>query len=227
MIRRPAAVVCDMDGLLVDSERLERRVWQAAAADRGVALDDARFATFVGHPADEGDRMLVRHYGAAFDVAAFRASCHRRMRALMAAEGVALRPGALAWLEFVAGHGLPLALATSSGPGLVRERVGELLPRFAAVVTRADVARGKPFPDLYLAAAAQLGVAPADCLALEDSPTGARSAIAAGMPVVVVPDLVAPPDDVRARAAGVYDSLDAVRAAAARAWGAARRAARA
>jgi HAD superfamily hydrolase (TIGR01509 family) len=215
----PAAIVCDMDGLLVDSERLELRVWRAAAADHGVEMSDERFATFVGHPADEGERMLRGYYGAAFDVPAFRAACHARMRAIVEAEGVPLRPGAREWLEFVAGLGVPLGLATSSGPALVRERLGELLPAFAAVVTRADVARGKPHPDLYLEAAARLGAAPAACLALEDSPTGARAAIAAGMPVVVVPDLVPAPPDVIALAAGVYDSLDAVREAAARAWG--------
>ena len=216
--RAPAAVVCDMDGLLVDSERMERRVWQAAAAEHGVELSDDRFATFVGHPADETGRMLVRYYGDAFDVSAFRDACHRRMRALVEAEGVALRPGAEAWLRFVAGRGIPLALATSSGPALVRERLGARLSAFGAVVTRADVARGKPHPDLYLEAAARLGVAPAACLAVEDSPTGARSALAAGMAVVVVPDLVEPPPEVAARLAGVYDSLDAVREAADRAW---------
>lgn len=217
---RPAAVVCDMDGLLVDSERLERRAWQAAAAEHGIDMSDERFATFVGHPADEGERMLRGYFGAEFDVPAWRESCHRRLRAIMDLEGVPLRPGALEWLAFVAGHGLPVALATSSGPELVRDRLGPHLGAFAAVVTRADVARGKPHPDLYLEAARRLGVRPGECLALEDSPTGARSAIAAGMPVVLVPDLVQPTPEVAARVAGIHPSLDAVREAATRAWGA-------
>ena len=216
---RPTAVICDMDGLLVDSERLERRAWQAAAAEHGIDMSDERFATFVGHPADEGERMLRGYFGAEFDVLAWRESCHRRLHALTAVDGVPLRPGALEWLAFVAAHGLPVGLATSSGPALVRDRLGDHLHLFAAVVTRADVARGKPHPDLYLEAARRLGQAPDECLALEDSPTGARSAIAAGMPVVLVPDLVQPTPDVAARVAGVYPSLDAVREAAARAWG--------
>lgn len=220
--RPPTAVVCDMDGLLVDSERLERRVWQAAAIDHGIPMSDEQFLTFVGHGADECNRLLVSYYGAAFDVQAFRATCHRRMRALVDAHGVPLRPGARTWLRFVADRGIPLGLATSSGPALVRERLADLLPTFAAVVTREDVARGKPHPDLYLEAAARLGVAPDECLALEDSPTGARAALAARMSVVVVPDLVPAPADVTARAAGVYESLDAVREAATRMWSAAR-----
>ena len=217
--RLPAAVVCDMDGLLVDSERLERRAWQAAAADHGIDMSDERFATFVGHPADEGERMLRGYFGAEFDVRGWRERCHRSLRAIMDVEGVPLRPGALEWLDFVAGHGLPIGLATSSGPELVRDRLAPHLHRFAAVVTRADVARGKPHPDLYLEAARRLGQAPDECLALEDSPTGARSAIAAAMPVVLVPDLVQPTPEVAALVAGVYPSLDAVREAAMRAWG--------
>jgi HAD superfamily hydrolase (TIGR01509 family) len=206
-----------MDGLLVDSERLERRAWQAAAAELGVELSDDGFAAFVGHPADANDRMLVARYGADFDVPRFRAACHRHMRTLVRG-GVPLRPGAARWLRFVGERGLPLALATSSGPALVEERLGALLPAFAAVVTRADVARGKPHPDLYLEAARRLGIAPAACLALEDSPTGTEAALAAGMPVLVVPDLVPLPPALAARAAGVYASLHDVRAAAARAW---------
>jgi HAD superfamily hydrolase (TIGR01509 family) len=207
-----------MDGLLVDSERLERRVWQRAAEEHGVDMSDERFATFVGHPIDECERLLTSYYGQTFDVHAFRSTCHRRMRAIVETEGVPLRPGAPEWLEFVAALGIPLGLATSSAPALVRERLGDLVSAFAAVVTRADVARGKPHPDLYLESAARLGVTAATCLALEDSPTGARSALAAGMPVVVVPDLVSVPPDVTSLLAGVFDSLHGVRAAASRAW---------
>jgi HAD superfamily hydrolase (TIGR01509 family) len=215
--RIPVAVICDMDGLLVDSERLERRVWQGAARDHAVEMSDARFASFVGHSADECDRLLTGYYGAAFDVAAFRATCQRRMRAIVETEGVPLRPGAREWLDFVASLDIPLGLATSSAPALVGERLGALVSVFSAIVTRADVARGKPHPDLYLEAAARLGAAPESTLALEDSPTGARAAIAAGMMVVVVPDLVALPPEV-ASAVTVFESLDAVREAARRAW---------
>lgn len=207
-----------MDGLLVDSERLERRAWQGAAEDCGVVLTDERFATFVGNPAEVCDRMLGAYYGAALDVAEFRASAHRRMRDLVSAGGVPLRPGASEWLRFVAGLGIPLGLATSSAPDLVRERLDGQLAMFATVVTRADVSRGKPHPDIYLLAAHRLGVAPHTVLALEDSPIGARAAIAAGMAVAVVPDLVPTPADVAGRVVGIFDSLHEVRAAA-RAWG--------
>ncbi|HEX4936781.1 MAG TPA: HAD family phosphatase [Gemmatimonadaceae bacterium] len=218
---RPAAVICDMDGLLVDSERLERRVWQLAAREHGVEMSDERFATFIGHPIDECERMLAGYYGDSFDIAAYRATCHHHMRVIVDAEGVPLRPGAVGWLDFVASLGIPLGVATSSGPALVQERLGPHLHRFQAVVNREEVARGKPNPDLYLEAAARLGAAPASCLALEDSPTGARAAMAAAMPVIIVPDMVHPPAAIARETAGVYESLDAVRQAAALAWTAA------
>ena len=217
-IERPAAVVCDMDGLLVDSERMERRVWQHAAHELGLDLSDERFATFVGHSGDRNDALLRHYFGEAFDVPGFRARCHHGMRALMESEGVALRPGAREWLAFVSGLGIPLGLATSSGPVAVRERLGDLLPVFAAVATRADVEHGKPRPDLYLEAARRLGIEPARALAVEDSPAGTQAAIAAGMPVIVVPDLIAPPDDVVPHVAGVFPSLEALRETAARHW---------
>ena len=207
-----------MDGLLIDSERLERRVWRLAAIEHGIEMSDERFASFVGHPSDEGERMLRGYYGDTFNVAGFRESCRRGIREIMEREGVGLRPGAREWLAFVAGLGIPLAVATSSGPRLMNERVGELQSLFAAVVTRADVARGKPFPDLYLEAARRLGVPPTECVALEDSPTGARAALAAGMPVVVIPDLVPLPDELRSEVVAVVESLDELRTVVTAGW---------
>ena len=215
---RPSAVVCDMDGLLVDSERMERRVWQLVATELGIELSDETFATFVGHSGDRNDALLRHYFGEAFDVPRFRAMCHSGMRDLVECEGVTLRPGAHEWLAFVSGLGIPLGLATSSGPAAVQERLGDVLHLFAAVATRADVEHGKPHPDLYLEAAKRLGIAPETALAVEDSPAGTQAALAAGMRVVVIPDLVMPPDDLAPRLAAVLPSLDALREAVARVW---------
>lgn len=215
---RPAAVVCDMDGLLVDSERMERRVWQLVARELDIELSDERFATFVGHSGDRNDALLRHYFGEDFDVPRFRMMCHRGFRELVESEGVAMRPGAREWLAFVSGLGIPLGLATSSGPAAVQERLGDVLHLFAAVATRADVRHGKPHPDLYLEAAKRLGIEPATAIAIEDSPAGTQAALAAGMRVVVVPDLIAPPEDLAPQLAAVFPSLDALREAVA-AWG--------
>ena len=128
--------------------------------------------------------------------------CHRGFRELVESEGIALRPGAREWLAFVSELGIPLGLATSSGPVAVQERLGDFLHLFAAVATRADVEHGKPHPDLYFEAARRLGIAPETAIAVEDSPAGTQAALAAGMQVVVVPDLVAPPDDIAPQFSG-------------------------
>jgi len=216
--RRPSAVVCDMDGLLVDSERMERRVWQGVARELGIDLSDERFATFVGHSGDSNDALLRHYFGEGFDVPRFRAMCHGGFRELVSSEGVTLRPGAREWLAFVSELGIPLGLATSSGPAAVQERLGDVLHVFSAVATRADVEHGKPHPDLYLEAAARLGVAPGTALAIEDSPAGTQAALAAGMPVVVIPDLIAPPDEIVPRVAAVFPSLDELREVVAASW---------
>lgn len=215
---RPAAVVCDMDGLLVDSERMERRVWQLVARELDIDLSDERFATFVGHSGDRNDALLRHYFGEDFDVPRFRMMCHRGFRELVESEGVAMRPGAREWLAFVSELGIPLGLATSSGPAAVQERLGDVLHLFAAVATRADVEHGKPHPDLYLEAAKRLGIAPETAVAIEDSPAGTQAALAAGMRVVVVPDLIAPPSDLAPQLAAVFPSLDALREAVAPSW---------
>jgi HAD superfamily hydrolase (TIGR01509 family) len=120
-----------------------------------------------------------------------------------------VKPGALEIVAWAKGEGLPVAVATSTRRGRAEhhlERVG-LLERLDALVTRDDVTDAKPAPEPYLAAAGLLGVAPGLALALEDSANGVRSAAAAGVPVVMVPDVLAPTDELRGLALGVVPSL--------------------
>ena len=207
VLKRPRAVVFDMDGLLVDSERSTRRVWQASTTSCGFDLSDDTYLTLIGLGAEEAERVLWRRFGARFDLPAFRARRILEMQELIASEGMPLKAGARALLEWLAAIGLPTALATSSSRDEVRVRLGDLVHGFSAITTRQDVERGKPSPDIYLAAADSLRVATADCLAIEDSFAGVRAAAAARMPVLMVPDLAAPTPEIAALTAGVYPSL--------------------
>src|SRR4029079_11648073 len=89
-------------------------------------------ATFVGHSGDRNDALLRHYFGEDFDVPNFRSMCHRGFRELVDSEGVAMRPGAREWLTFVSRLGIPLGLATSSGPVAVQERLGGGVPLFPA-----------------------------------------------------------------------------------------------
>lgn len=204
--RPVAAVVFDMDGLLFDSERLHARAALAAAAEVGCPLEMEVFVKLLG--STEARRILSNQYGESYPFDELRAAWGRQFRRMAETE-LELKAGAFELLDLLDRLGLPRAIATSSshatvGHHLARHGLGE---RFHHVVAAGDYANSKPAPDPFLAAATRLNVDPLDCLALEDSPNGVRSAASAGMMTVMVPDLVQPTEDIRALCVAVTGSL--------------------
>jgi HAD superfamily hydrolase (TIGR01509 family) len=184
------AVVFDLDGTLVDTESLCNLTGVEACANLGLPVDLPFFEGLAGIDDVTRARLIGEHVGAVVELDAFLEEWDR-LCTLRFAEGIPLKDGAVALLEGLGAAGLPLALATSSRRGPAAEKIdGAGLGRFfRAVVTFDDVASPKPAPDAYLLACERLGADPARCLAFEDSETGARSARAAGLTVVQVPDL--------------------------------------
>lgn len=207
------AIVLDMDGLMLDTEPLYQAAWQRAAAELGHQLSNDLYARFLGRPTDDCEGDLVRHFGSAFPLERFRALWPAYWRGL-AAGGIAPKPGLHALLAFVAERGLRIAVATSSDREYTAFTLAHagLAGRFPVIVTRDEVAHGKPAPDLYREAARRLGCAPASCVALDDADAGVLAARAAGMSVVMVPDLASPSVEAAAAALSVLPSLDAARA---------------
>ncbi len=207
-----ASVVFDMDGTLLDTEPLYREAIFKACAEFGHEMTEELHAAQVGVPNDVGRALFFAAFGADFPFERYHARMHEIMAELEATRGVPLKKGARALLERLKARGIPAALVTSTARSAALERLDRagLADLLAAVVTRSDTAKGKPHPEPFLAAAARLGVAPQACLALEDSPGGIRAAHAAGMQTVMVPDLVAPTDDIAALCIAVLDDLDAV-----------------
>ena len=207
------AVVFDMDGLMLDTERMARETWQGAAVDCGVDLDDELFLRLVGRTRRDSAEILQAEWGARASLDAFRARCSARWEAEVLARGIPVKPGLLDLLDFLDEAALPRAVATSTGrAGAERSlTLAGVLDRVDHVVTGDQVERGKPAPDIFLLAAERLGVLPAHCLVLEDSIHGIMAAHAAGTVPVMVPDLVAPTDETARLAHRVLPSLDAVR----------------
>ncbi|QNR97769.1 HAD family phosphatase [Stenotrophomonas sp. 169] len=209
---RPDAVIFDMDGLMIDSERVSIACWSEASAAMGIALPDGFFLQMVGLGDRDCERLLLQHIDEA-RIASLFSNCHDLYEARTQA-GLPLRPGILELLDLLKTHGVPRAVATSTRQPRANRKLAAsgLLPYFDAVVTSSDVQHPKPAPDIYLRAAQQLGKDPARCLALEDSPAGTRAAVAAGMTAIQVPDLVHPDDSLRALGHRIVDSLHDVRA---------------
>jgi HAD superfamily hydrolase (TIGR01509 family) len=211
---RPAAIVLDMDGLLLDTERLVRTAWQGAAADVGCVMDDALYAELLGRTDEEAIRYLTEVYGASFDAATFSARAHARTADTLERNAVPMRPGAAMLLTWMQAVGVPRAIATSTATEHARSRLERsgIWGRIPFVIGGDQVQRSKPAPDIYLHAAAALGVPPTQCLALEDSSSGACAAASAGMTTIIVPDLCGPTDVARAACSAVVESLEDVAA---------------
>lgn len=203
----PDALIFDMDGLMIDSERVSVACWAQAAHELALPLADDFWLRFVGLGDRDCERLLLQHINAG-QVPALFARCHDLYEA-RTQEGLPLRPGILDLLQLLHDHGIARAVATSTRQPRASRKLAAagLLPFFEVVVTSSDVAHPKPAPDIYLLAAQKLGKDPARCLALEDSPAGIRAAVGAGMTAIQVPDLVHPDDDLRALGHRIVDSL--------------------
>ncbi len=181
------AVIFDLDGTLIDSEAVTQAAGIEAFASLGVVVDPAFLHGLIGID-DQTGAGIIRARFPDLDPDAFATAWTREVRTRYQ-DGVPLKPGTEELLTAIT---LPKALATSSTRRQADTKLAltGLGPHFAHVVTFDDVAAPKPHPEPYLLAARLLGVDPARCLAFEDSETGARSAHAAGMTVVQIPDIV-------------------------------------
>ena len=203
------AIIFDMDGLMIDTERLALKAWQLAGVDFGFPISEDIFITMVGRNRRDSDRILVEVFGSDFPVDAVR----KRRRAYVDGwidEGkLSIKSGLLELLDFLDKVSMPKAIATSTGyeRAIYKLSLVNLLERFPIVVAGDQVEKGKPAPDIFLAASTQLGVLPKHCLVLEDSDAGIQAAYDAGMTPVMIPDMKPPSEESLAFAYKIFGGL--------------------
>lgn len=204
-------ILFDMDGLVLDSEKLFCRFWREAAAHFGFSMCMEQSLKMRGLGGKAGEEMLQSFFGPEVDYRKTRAKRIELMDAFVAANGIELKPGIRELLAFAREHGIRTAITSSSPPERIRAYLGQhgLDTEFDKLCSGHEVKKGKPEPDIYLHGAAQLGLEPGECLALEDAPAGILSAYRAGCLPVIIPDLDVPGqqtlDRCYARADGLAD----------------------
>ena len=203
-MRLPAAVLFDMDGLLVETETIWYDAETVVMTELGAGWGPEHQATLVGGPLEFAVSYMVDHAGGTADHDDVLDRLLHVMEGLLRSEPVHWRPGARALLTALGDAGVPCALVSASWRTLVDAVTDAVLHEvghdaFVTTVAGDEVERTKPFPDPYLLAAERIGVTSAHCVVLEDSHTGTRAGVASGALVVAVPSLVdiAPADGLR------------------------------
>lgn len=184
------AVLFDMDGTLVDTERYFRIYWPKTLQEFGYHMTDEQALSLRSLGRPFAPAQLKEWFGEAIDYPAIRARRTELMEAVFEKEGLQLRPGAVEILSELRERSIPSYVVTASPI----ERTERYLKTtgirvfFPRIISATEVKEGKPSPDVYLYACRELGLAPQDCIAVEDSPNGVLSAYRAGCKVVMVPD---------------------------------------
>lgn len=211
-------VLFDMDGVVLDTEKLYARFWAEAAHALGYPMTYEQALGMRSLNGDAGQRKLESYFGPGVSRKVMRDKRVELMDAFVAEHGVEAKPGVLQLVDYLKAQGIRVAIATSSPLARAKKYLDGLglTEKFDCICSGHDVAHGKPEPDIYLHAAACLGLKPENCLAIEDSPAGIESAYRAGCMPVLVPDLDGSDEEMRkmlfAEAEGLADIVDLVRA---------------
>lgn len=206
------AVIFDMDGLMIDTERLLVKYWLEAAHYYGYPMKREHILGIRSLAAKHAIPKLQAEIGDDFDYYKVRMLRLKLMNEHIEQYGVDEKPGLGELLDYLKEHQYLTAVATATDLERTQRYLGSLdrLRYFDQIVCASMVENGKPAPDIYIEAAARLQVSPAECMALEDSPNGILSAFRAGMKPVFVPDLTGPDEDTRKLLYGCVDHLSKV-----------------
>ena len=209
-------VLFDMDGVILDTEKLYSRFWQEAANALGYPMTHEQALGMRSLNRQAGQAKLSEYFGPEISHPVVRAKRIELMDAYIQEHGVDPLPGVPEILAYLKAQGIPCAITTSSPIERVERYLGRLgyLHLFDKICTGYEVEKGKPAPDIYLYGAQSLGLKPEECLAIEDSAAGITSASSAGCITVMIPDQDAPTPEMEAKlhakADGLVDLIDLI-----------------
>jgi HAD superfamily hydrolase (TIGR01509 family) len=203
------SVIFDMDGVLLDSERIFNSAWRTVGGNMCLPGIEDALKNCVGCNDTDTRVFLQDKYGAAFNYAQFIGDVEREFEALTALGGLPLKPGVTEILTWLRDAGVSIGLATSTSRNNAMRHLENagLHPFFKSIVTGDMIRNGKPDPEIYLLACEKLGVLPQQCFAIEDSPNGIKAAHAAGLKTIMVPDQIAPTPELEHLLHKKFDSL--------------------
>lgn len=191
------AAIFDMDGLLLDTERVCMRVFQQACEVQNLPFYEEVYLSIIGRNAAGIETIFRKAYGKELD--RLHQEWRTRYNAVVKHQAIPLKEGVIELLEWLKEHNFPTAVATSTAKDLakIKLELAGLSKYFDNLTTGCEVTNGKPDPEIYLLAANRLNVDPTQCLAFEDSNNGVLAAVAANMSTYQIPDLVEPSEEVR------------------------------
>ncbi len=205
------AVVFDMDGVLLDTEKLYRMHWKKAGASYGIteAQMDEVCRIVAGGTPDHTKKVFAEHFGEDFPYAECRELTYKLMEAYIEEHHIDLKPGVIEVLEHLKENHIKMAVATSTRQELAEARLKMtgIYDYFDELVYSNMVSRGKPNPDIYLKACEMLGVSPNDAIGVEDSINGVIACHSAGLYTVMVIDLILPDKNMFRYCDQIYASM--------------------
>ena len=203
------AFIFDLDGTLIDTEKIYRIIWPLATRELGYEFSDERFLSLRSLGRPFAPLKFKEWFGDGFDYDEARKIRKRYFDEYVAEHGIQLKPGAIELLAFLREKGIVTAIATATDVTRANEYLEKtgLKGYFDKVISATMVPEGKPSPHVYRYACEQLGFLPAECVAVEDAPNGIKSAYGAGLNVIMVPDLTEPDEEIKPMLTARVDSL--------------------
>lgn len=206
------AAIFDMDGLLLDTERVCLQAFEKACSTLSLPFLKTVYLGIIGQNAKGIEQTLQSGYGKGLDYHALRQVWMEYYHGVIEHQAIPIKEGVIELLEWLTSQHIPMTVATSSAQktASIKLKLSGLDQYFKQITTGCEVSQGKPHPEIFLLAAKRLNIVPQYCLGFEDSNNGVRAGVAANLQMFQIPDLVTPDKDIIALGHTIAPSLSNV-----------------